>query len=130
MSCIISYFGCDKNLLLNSRILLRYGVSKAIAGKLRASNCKHRRLFVKGGAFLTIRLLAGWVLYLRKYFFGIEPWTIRQVLVNYDGSRNAVKRPGTKDLRPFEDEIYLTDEKADELVNLEEALTILEKMEP
>lgn len=66
----------------------------------------------------------------RNHFFGIAARAMRQVLVNYARSRNAQKRSGTKDLHPFEDEIYLTDEKADELVNLEEALTVLEKMEP
>ena len=66
----------------------------------------------------------------RNHFFGIAARAMRQVLVNYARSRNAQKRSGIKDLRPFEDEIYLTYEKADELVNLEEALTVLEKMEP
>lgn len=66
----------------------------------------------------------------RNHFFGIAARAMRQVLVNYARNRNAQKRSGTKDLRPYEDEIYLTDEKADELVNLEEALTVLEKMEP
>lgn len=66
----------------------------------------------------------------RNHFFGMAARAMRQVLVNYAKSRNAQKRSGKKDLQPFEDEIYLTDEKADELVNLEEALKILEKMEP
>lgn len=66
----------------------------------------------------------------RNHFFGIAARAMRQILVNYAKSRNAQKRSGNKDIQPFEDEIYLTDEKADELVKLEEALTILEKMDP
>ena len=66
----------------------------------------------------------------RNHFFGIAERAMRQVLVNYAISRNAKKRAGKKDVQPYEDEIYLTEEKAFELVNLEEALKILEKMEP
>jgi RNA polymerase sigma factor (TIGR02999 family) len=66
----------------------------------------------------------------RNHFFGIAARAMRQVLVNYARSRNAEKRAGYKDIQPFEDEFYLTEEKAGELVKLEEALSILEKMEP
>lgn len=66
----------------------------------------------------------------RNHFFGIAARAMRQVLVNYAKSRNAQKRAGNKDVQPFEDEIYLTEEKAVELVKLKEALVILEKMEP
>jgi len=66
----------------------------------------------------------------RNHFFGIAARAMRQVLVNYAKSRNAQKRAGNKDVQPYEDEIYLTEEKAFELVNLEEALKILENMEP
>lgn len=66
----------------------------------------------------------------RNHFFGIAARAMRQILVNYAKSRNAQKRMANKDIQPFEDEIYLTEEKADELVRLEEALTILEKMDP
>lgn len=66
----------------------------------------------------------------RNHFFGIAARAMRQILVNYAKSRNAQKRSGNKDIQPFEDEIYLTDEKADELVRLEEALAVLEKMDP
>lgn len=66
----------------------------------------------------------------RNHFFGIAARAMRQVLVNYAKSRNAQKRAGNKNVQPYEDEIYLTNQKAVELVNLGEALTILEKMEP
>lgn len=66
----------------------------------------------------------------RHHFFGIAARAMRQVLVNYAKSRNAQKRSGRKDIQPFEEQIYLTEQKADELVKLEEALSILEKMEP
>mgnify|MGYP006271656925 CR=1 FL=1 len=66
----------------------------------------------------------------RNHFFGIAARAMRQVLVNYAKSRNAQKRSGKKDIQPFEEQIYLTEQKADELVKLEEALSELEKMEP
>jgi len=61
----------------------------------------------------------------KNHFFGIAARAMRQVLVNYAKSRNAQKRAGNKDIQPFDDEIYLTEEKAGDLVKL-----ILEKMEP
>lgn len=64
----------------------------------------------------------------RNHFFGIAARAMRQILVNYARSRNAQKRSGKKNIQPFEEEIYLTKEKASELVHLEEALTELEKL--
>lgn len=66
----------------------------------------------------------------RNHFFGIAARAMRQVLVTYAKSRNAQKRSGRKKIQPFEEQIYLTEQKADELVRLEEALSVLEKMEP
>lgn len=64
----------------------------------------------------------------RNHFFGIAARAMRQILVNYARSRNAQKRSGNKNIQPFEEQIYLTKEKAGELVHLEEALTELEKL--
>jgi len=64
----------------------------------------------------------------RKHFFGIAARAMRQVLVNYAKSRNTQKRSGNKQIQPFEDEFYLTDQKAGELIELDEALTQLEKL--
>jgi len=64
----------------------------------------------------------------RNHFFGIAARAMRQILVNYARSRNAQKRSGNKNIQPFQEEIYLTEEKAGELVHLEEALTELEKL--
>lgn len=65
----------------------------------------------------------------RNHFFGIAARAMRQILINYARSRNAKKRSGNKDIQPFEEEVYLTEEKAAELIHLEEALTELEKLD-
>lgn len=64
----------------------------------------------------------------RNHFFGIAARAMRQILVNYAKNRNRQKRSGQKKVEPFEDGVYLTDQKADELIDLDEALTQLEKL--
>ena len=65
----------------------------------------------------------------RHHFFGIAARAMRQILINYAKARNAQKRGGTYEIQSFEEEIYLTDEKAVELIHLEEALNQLEEMD-
>lgn len=64
----------------------------------------------------------------RRHFFGIAARAMRQILVNYALMRSRKKRGGDMNPQPFEDEIYLTEEKADELIVLDEALKNLEKL--
>ncbi len=64
----------------------------------------------------------------RRHFFGIAARAMRQILVNYALMRNRKKRGGSMNLQPFEDEIYLSEEKAEELIALDEALKELEKL--
>ncbi len=64
----------------------------------------------------------------RRHFFGIAARAMRQILVNYALMRNRKKRSGNMNLQPFEDEIYLTQAKAEELIALDEALSELEKL--
>ena len=63
----------------------------------------------------------------RHHFFGIAARAMRQVLVNYARKRNTQKRSGSKKIEPFEDEFYLSEEKTEELIELDEALNQLEK---
>ncbi|MCC5941921.1 MAG: sigma-70 family RNA polymerase sigma factor [Balneolaceae bacterium] len=64
----------------------------------------------------------------RRHFFGIAARAMRQILVNYALMRSRKKRSGSMNLQPFEDEIYLSEEKAEELIVLDEALKELEKL--
>lgn len=64
----------------------------------------------------------------RRHFFGIAARAMRQILVNYAKKRSRQKRGGNSKPLPFEEGIYLSDEKAEELVALDEALERLDKM--
>lgn len=63
----------------------------------------------------------------RNHFFGIAARAMRQVLVNYARRRDTQKRSGGKNLKSYQDEFYLTEEKTWELLGLDEALDQLEK---
>jgi len=64
----------------------------------------------------------------RHHFFGIAARAMRQILVNYAKKRNRKKRGGNQTPTEFEEGIYLTEEKAEEIVALDEALEMLEKI--
>lgn len=64
----------------------------------------------------------------RHHFFGIAARAMRQILVNYAKKRNRKKRGGKESPIEFEEGIYLTEEKAEEIVALDEALERLEKI--
>jgi RNA polymerase sigma factor (TIGR02999 family) len=64
----------------------------------------------------------------RHHFFGIAARAMRQILVNYAKKKSRKKRGGKKTPLQFEEGIYLTEEKADEIVALDEALEKLEKI--
>jgi len=64
-------------------------------------------------------------------FFALASTTMRRVLVDHARSRHRQKRGGVADRVPLEDvEWMLTDEEAEELVVLDEALTRLEQINP
>lgn len=64
----------------------------------------------------------------RHHFFGIAARAMRQILVNYAKKRSRNKRGGKQTPVEFEEGIYLTEEKAEEIVALDEALEQLEKI--
>jgi len=64
----------------------------------------------------------------RHHFFGIAARAMRQILVNYAKKKSRKKRGGKQTPVEFEEGIYLTEEKAEEIVALDEALEQLEKI--
>ncbi|MEZ5063519.1 MAG: ECF-type sigma factor [bacterium] len=59
----------------------------------------------------------------RAQFFGVAAKTMRRVLVDYARTRKRLKRGGDQVAVPLEDvEAFLSDEEADEILSLEEAL--------
>lgn len=64
----------------------------------------------------------------RRHFFGIAARAMRQILVNYAKMKSRQKRGGKSQPLSFEEGIYMTEAKAEELLALDEALTRLEQM--
>lgn len=64
----------------------------------------------------------------RHHFFGIAARAMRQILVNYAKKKSRKKRGGKQTPVEFEEGIYLTEEKAEEIVALDQALERLEKI--
>lgn len=64
----------------------------------------------------------------RRHFFGIAARAMRQILVNYAKKKSRIKRGGKQTPQQFEEGIYFSEEKADEIVALDEALERLEKI--
>ena len=64
----------------------------------------------------------------RRHFFSIAARAMRQILVNYARDRKRLKRGGGVEDVPFDDALYLNDEKADEVIALDEALSRLEQL--
>ena len=65
----------------------------------------------------------------RRHFFGIAARAMRQILVNYAWKKSRQKRGGKERPSEFEEGIYITEQKAEELIALDEALSILEKLD-
>lgn len=64
-------------------------------------------------------------------FFAVAATTMRRVLVDHARSRRRQKRGAAPERVPLEDiELVLSDDEADELVALDEALTRLEQINP
>lgn len=67
----------------------------------------------------------------RLHFFGIASRTMRNVLVDYARKRNRLKRGGGVHHVPLDEEVtFLSENEADEILALEEALKRLEKINP
>lgn len=64
----------------------------------------------------------------RRHFFGIAARAMRQILVNYAKMKSRQKRGGKTEPMTFDEGIYMSEEKAEELLALDEALTRLEKL--
>ena len=82
-------------------------------------------------AYLRIASLAEIGVDEKTRFFALAAMTMRRVLVDHARSRRREKRGGDSDRVPLEDvEWMLSDEEAEELVALDEALTRLEQINP
>jgi RNA polymerase sigma factor (TIGR02999 family) len=65
----------------------------------------------------------------RAHFLGVAARLMRQILVDRARARNAEKRSGGVRV-PLEDDLAFTEERADLIVALDEALATLEKQDP
>jgi RNA polymerase sigma-70 factor (ECF subfamily) len=61
----------------------------------------------------------------RSHFMAVAAQAMRRVLVNYATARGAQKRGGKRERLSLDDVILLTEERGDELVALDDALTRL-----
>jgi len=61
----------------------------------------------------------------RKHFFAVAARVMRQVLVDHARARGAGKRNAGREALPLDEEVSLTDERADDLVALDDALRAL-----
>lgn len=66
----------------------------------------------------------------RAHFFGVCAPVMRQVLISHARSRNAVKRGAGAAKLPLADALAVAEERPEELVALDEALTRLEALSP
>jgi len=64
----------------------------------------------------------------RRHFFGTAARAMRQVLVNYALKRSRKKRGGYLQIEPYEEGIFLSEQKSEELIALDSALKELEQM--
>lgn len=64
----------------------------------------------------------------RNHFFAIAAQAMRRILINYAKMRKRLKRGGGAAKVSLDDAIVLSDERADELIALDEALERLEKV--
>ena len=65
----------------------------------------------------------------RGHFFGIASQLMRRILVDYARSRHAAKRGGLVQKVPLDD-VVVSDERASELIALDEALSSLAVVDP
>lgn len=65
----------------------------------------------------------------RSHFFGIASQAMRRVLLMYARHRRALKRGGEQEKIPLDDVLVVSEERAEEWIALDEALTRLEAMD-
>ena len=66
----------------------------------------------------------------RAHFFAIAAQTMRRILIDHARARRYEKRGGGARALPLDEAVMLSDERADELVALDDALAALEKLDP
>ena len=82
-------------------------------------------------AYLRLTSLAGIEPNERTRFFAVASTTMRRVLVDHARSRQRQRRGECVEIMPLDDfDVALTDDEAEELVALDEALTRLAEMNP
>lgn len=64
----------------------------------------------------------------RAHFFAIAAQAMRRILINYANARKAQKRGGGKPIATFNEEQFIKETRADELLALDEALERLAKL--
>ena len=65
----------------------------------------------------------------RAHFFGVAAQMMRRILVDHAKAKHRVKRGGTANKVSLDETIYLTSERAAELVALDVALKVLNQMD-
>lgn len=65
----------------------------------------------------------------RAHFFGVAAQAMRHILVDYARSKARAKRGGSPLRITLEDHLYVTDERTDEIVALDDALNELEALD-
>lgn len=82
-------------------------------------------------AYIKLRAQKNLRIESRSHFFAIASNLMRQILVDYARKKHRIKRGGAKDELPLDDALYVPENEPDiDLVNLDEALRRLEKMDP
>lgn len=61
----------------------------------------------------------------RAHFFGVAAQAMRRVLVDYARQHRAAKRGGAREQVPLDDALLVVEQRADVLIDLDEALTRL-----
>jgi RNA polymerase sigma-70 factor, ECF subfamily len=110
-----------------------YGELKRLAGAhLRRERNDHtlQASALVNEAFLRLLEHRGCSWQNRNHFFAIASTMMRRVLVDYARKRNRQKRGGPETPREFEEEIFLSEEKSSEILELDEALERLCQLEP
>lgn len=65
----------------------------------------------------------------RKHFYAIVTWRMRNILIEYARGRLALKRGKGAAHADFDEAVFISDEKSEEMVMLDEALKKLDKID-
>lgn len=65
----------------------------------------------------------------QAHFYGIASQVMRQILVDHARSRNAAKRGGGSEKLPLDEVCYYSEERAAALIELDDALSALERID-